>query len=73
MAGVPPTRRSVELCGINMFRVQGGRVVEQWAGAGHARAAPADRRHSDVKSYWIDDDGGTWKRLKREKSSSRWE
>jgi len=31
MAGVPPTGRSVELRGINMFRVQDGRVVEQWA------------------------------------------
>jgi predicted ester cyclase len=31
LAGVPPTGRSVELRGINMFRVQDGRVVEQWA------------------------------------------
>jgi steroid delta-isomerase-like uncharacterized protein len=31
MAGVPPTGRSVELTGINMFRVSDGRVVEQWA------------------------------------------
>jgi steroid delta-isomerase-like uncharacterized protein len=31
MAGVPATGRSVELRGINMFRVSDGRVVEQWA------------------------------------------
>jgi steroid delta-isomerase-like uncharacterized protein len=31
LAGVPATGRSVELRGINMFRVQDGRVVEQWA------------------------------------------
>jgi steroid delta-isomerase-like uncharacterized protein len=31
MAGVPATGRSVELRGINMFRVHDGRVVEQWA------------------------------------------
>ncbi len=31
LAGVPATRRSVELRGINMFRVKEGRVVEQWA------------------------------------------
>jgi steroid delta-isomerase-like uncharacterized protein len=31
MAGVPATGRSVELTGINMFRVSDGRVVEQWA------------------------------------------
>ena len=31
MAGVPATGRSVELTGINMFRVSDGHVVEQWA------------------------------------------
>jgi steroid delta-isomerase-like uncharacterized protein len=31
MAGVPATGRSIELTGINMFRVKDGRVVEQWA------------------------------------------
>jgi steroid delta-isomerase-like uncharacterized protein len=31
MAGVPATGRSVELTGINMFRVIDGQVVEQWA------------------------------------------
>ncbi len=31
LAGVPATGRSVELRGINMFRVSEGRVVEQWA------------------------------------------
>jgi steroid delta-isomerase-like uncharacterized protein len=31
LAGVPATGRSVELRGINMFRVRDGRVVEQWA------------------------------------------
>jgi steroid delta-isomerase-like uncharacterized protein len=31
MAGVPGTGRSVELKGINMFRVSDGRVIEQWA------------------------------------------
>jgi len=31
LAGVPATGRSIELRGINMFRVNGGRVVEQWA------------------------------------------
>jgi steroid delta-isomerase-like uncharacterized protein len=31
LAGVPATGRSVELRGINMFRVNDGRVVEQWA------------------------------------------
>ena len=31
LAGVPATGRSIELRGINMFRVQGGRAVEQWA------------------------------------------
>ena len=31
LAGVPATGRSVQLRGINMFRVQDGRVVEQWA------------------------------------------
>lgn len=31
LASVPATGRSVELRGINMFRVTGGRVVEQWA------------------------------------------
>ena len=31
LAGVPATGRSVELRGINMFRVKDGRVVEQWA------------------------------------------
>jgi predicted ester cyclase len=31
LAGVPATGRSIELRGINMFRVKGGRVVEQWA------------------------------------------
>jgi predicted ester cyclase len=30
LAGVPPTGRSIELRGINMFRVRDGRVVEQW-------------------------------------------
>jgi len=31
LAGVPATGRSIELRGINMFRVTGGRVVAQWA------------------------------------------
>jgi len=31
LAGVPATGRSIELRGINMFRVKEGRVVEQWA------------------------------------------
>jgi steroid delta-isomerase-like uncharacterized protein len=31
LAGVPATGRSIELRGINMFRVTDGRVVEQWA------------------------------------------
>jgi len=31
LAGVPPTGRSIELRGINMFRVKDGRVVAQWA------------------------------------------
>jgi predicted ester cyclase len=31
LAGVPPTGRSVELRGINMFRVKDGRVIAQWA------------------------------------------
>jgi steroid delta-isomerase-like uncharacterized protein len=31
MAGVPATGRSIELTGINMFRVKDGRVLEQWA------------------------------------------
>ena len=31
LAGVPATGRSIELRGINMFRVRDGRVVEQWA------------------------------------------
>jgi len=31
LAGIPATGRSVELRGINMFRVKDGRVVEQWA------------------------------------------
>jgi predicted ester cyclase len=31
IAGVPPTGRTVELRGINMFRVMDGHVVEQWA------------------------------------------
>ena len=31
IAGVPATGRSIELRGINMFRVKDGRVVEQWA------------------------------------------
>jgi len=31
MAGVPATGRSIELRGINMFRVNDGRIVEQWA------------------------------------------
>ena len=31
LAGVPATGRSIELRGINMFRVKNGRVVEQWA------------------------------------------
>lgn len=29
--GIPATGRSIELHGINMFRVADGRVVEQWA------------------------------------------
>ena len=28
--GVPPTGRRVVLAGINIFRVQGGRLVERW-------------------------------------------
>ena len=31
LAGVPATGRSIELRGINMFRVRDGQVVEQWA------------------------------------------
>ncbi len=31
LAGIPATGRSVELRGINMFRVSDARVVEQWA------------------------------------------
>jgi steroid delta-isomerase-like uncharacterized protein len=31
LAGVPATGRSVELRGINMFRVKDGRVTAQWA------------------------------------------
>jgi steroid delta-isomerase-like uncharacterized protein len=31
LAGVPATGRSIELRGINMFRVKNERVVEQWA------------------------------------------
>jgi steroid delta-isomerase-like uncharacterized protein len=31
LAGVPTTGRSIELRGINMFRVKDGRVVAQWA------------------------------------------
>ncbi len=31
LAGVSATGRSIELRGINMFRVKDGRVVEQWA------------------------------------------
>jgi len=31
MAGVPATGRSIELRGINMLRVNDGRIVEQWA------------------------------------------
>ena len=31
LAGVPATGRSIELRGINMFRVKDGRVAEQWA------------------------------------------
>ena len=31
LVSVPATRRSIELPDINMFRVKGGRVVEQWA------------------------------------------
>jgi len=31
IAGIPATGRSIELRGINMFRVNDGRVVEQWA------------------------------------------
>jgi len=31
LAGVPATGRSIELRGINMFRVKDGRVVQQWA------------------------------------------
>jgi len=30
-AGIPPTGQPIELEGINIFKVQGGRVVEQWA------------------------------------------
>lgn len=29
--GVPATGRTVELRGINLFQVRGGRIVEQWA------------------------------------------
>lgn len=29
--GVPPTGRTVELRGINLFKVRDGRIVEQWA------------------------------------------
>ena len=31
IAGIPATGRSIELRGINMFRVKDDRVVEQWA------------------------------------------
>jgi steroid delta-isomerase-like uncharacterized protein len=31
LAGVPASGRSIELRGINMFRVKDGQVVEQWA------------------------------------------
>jgi predicted ester cyclase len=31
LAGIPATGLSVELRGINMFKVKDGRVVEQWA------------------------------------------
>jgi len=31
LAGVPATGRSIELRGINMFKVKDGRVVAQWA------------------------------------------
>ena len=31
LAGVPATGRSVEMRGINMFRLKDGRAVEQWA------------------------------------------
>jgi predicted ester cyclase len=31
IAGIPPTGRTVELRGINMFRVMDSRVVAQWA------------------------------------------
>ena len=31
LAGVPATSQSIELRGINMFRIKNGRVVEQWA------------------------------------------
>jgi predicted ester cyclase len=31
LAGVPATGRPIEIRIINMFRVKGGRVVEQWA------------------------------------------
>ena len=51
MAGVPPMDRSVELPGINMFRVQAGRVLEQWAELDMLGAAAADRCHPVVKSY----------------------
>ena len=30
LAGVPATGRSVEIRGINVFRIEAGRVVEQW-------------------------------------------
>jgi hypothetical protein len=45
--GVPAAGRPIELRGINMFRVRGGRVVEQLAER-HAGPASACRRYPGI-------------------------
>ncbi len=47
LVGVPAAGRPIELRGINMFRVRGGRVVEQWAER-HAGPASAGRRYPGI-------------------------
>jgi predicted ester cyclase len=32
LIGVPATGRRVEFLGLDMFRLSGGKIVEQWAG-----------------------------------------